>query len=37
MGKPMAQNLIKAGYDLTVHDLIPQPVKEIVSLGAKKS
>lgn len=37
MGKPMAQNLIKAGYDLTVHDLIPQPVEEIISLGAKKA
>ena len=37
MGNPMAKNLIKAGYDLTVHDLNPQPVEEIVSLGAKKA
>ena len=37
MGKPMAKNLIKAGYDLTVHDLNPQPVEEILSLGAKKA
>ena len=36
MGKHMAKNLIKAGYDLTVHDLVPQAVEEIVSLGAKK-
>jgi 3-hydroxyisobutyrate dehydrogenase len=35
MGLPMAKNLIKAGYDLTVYDLNPQPVKELVSLGAK--
>ena len=37
MGLPMAKNLIKAGYDLTVHDLNPQPVEEIVSLGAQKA
>ncbi|MCX5915527.1 MAG: NAD(P)-binding domain-containing protein, partial [Deltaproteobacteria bacterium] len=36
MGKHMAKNLIKAGYDLTVHDLNPQPVKELVSSGAKE-
>jgi len=33
----MAKNLLKAGYDLTVHDLNPQPVEEIVSLGAQKA
>ena len=37
MGKPMAKNLIKAGYDLTVHDLNPQPVEEVSSLGAMKA
>lgn len=36
MGNSMARNLIKAGYDLTVHDINPLPVKEIVALGAKK-
>jgi 3-hydroxyisobutyrate dehydrogenase len=36
MGKHMAKNLIKAGFALTVHDLNPQPVEELVSLGAKK-
>ena len=37
MGKPMAKNLIKAGYDLTVHDLNPQPVKELVSSRVKEA
>jgi 2-hydroxy-3-oxopropionate reductase len=36
MGKPMAMNLIKAGYDLTVYDIRPEPVKEVVSAGAKE-
>ncbi len=34
MGKPMALNLIKAGYSLTVRDLNPQPVEELVAAGA---
>jgi len=34
MGKPMALNLIKAGYALTVRDLNPQPVEELVAAGA---
>ena len=34
MGKPMALNLIKAGYSLTVHDLNPEPIKELVAAGA---
>jgi len=34
MGKPMAFNLIKAGYPLTVHDLNPKPVEELVAAGA---
>jgi 3-hydroxyisobutyrate dehydrogenase len=37
MGNHMAKNLIKAGYDLTVYDLNPKPVEELVSLGAKKT
>lgn len=36
MGKPMAKNLQQAGYDLTVFDINPLPVDELVSLGAKK-
>lgn len=34
MGKPMAMNLIKAGYSLTVYDINPGPVKEVVAAGA---
>lgn len=34
MGKPMAMNLIKAGYSLTVYDIDPGPVKEVVAAGA---
>jgi len=36
MGKPMAMNLIKAGYSLTVFDIRPEPVKEVVAAGAKE-
>jgi 2-hydroxy-3-oxopropionate reductase len=36
MGKPMAMNLIKAGYDLTVYDIRSEPVKEVVAAGAKE-
>ncbi len=35
MGKPMAKNMLKAGYDLTVNDLNQAAVQEIVSCGAK--
>ena len=34
MGKPMAMNLLKAGYSLTVYDIRPEPVKEVVAAGA---
>lgn len=36
MGKPMAKNLLKAGYKVTVFDLFPDPVSELVAEGAKK-
>ena len=36
MGKPMAMNLIKAGYALTVYDIRKEPVKEVVAAGAKE-
>jgi len=36
MGKPMAMNLIKTGYSLTVFDIRPEPVKEVVAAGAKE-
>jgi 3-hydroxyisobutyrate dehydrogenase len=37
MGNHMAKNLIKAGYDLTVYDINPKPVEELISRGAKKA
>ena len=36
MGKPMAKNLLKAGYSLTVFDINPDPVKEMVNEGARQ-
>ncbi len=35
MGKPMAKNLLKAGYPLTVYDIVPEKVEEVVEAGAK--
>jgi 2-hydroxy-3-oxopropionate reductase len=35
MGKPMARNLVKAGYEVTVFDVRPEPVAELVAAGAK--
>ncbi|MBI9093509.1 MAG: 2-hydroxy-3-oxopropionate reductase [Sphaerochaeta sp.] len=34
MGKPMAKNLLKAGYSLTVNDLNKSAVEELVASGA---
>jgi 2-hydroxy-3-oxopropionate reductase len=34
MGKPMARNLLKAGFKLTVHSRSRQPVDELAALGA---
>ena len=34
MGNPMAANLIKAGYSLTVFDLIKDKTNNLVKLGA---
>jgi len=34
MGKPMAKNLLKAGYKLVVYDIVEAPVKELVAAGA---
>ncbi|MBP8304055.1 MAG: 2-hydroxy-3-oxopropionate reductase [Phycisphaerae bacterium] len=36
MGKPMALNLIKAGYPLTVYDIRPEAVREVVAAGARE-
>ena len=35
MGKPMAINLAKAGFDLMVYDLRPEPMRELAGVGAK--
>jgi len=37
MGKPMAKNLLKAGYELVVFDLNQDAVKEVVAAGAKSA
>jgi len=35
MGKPMAKNLIAAGYPLIVYDLVASAVEDVVAAGAK--
>jgi 2-hydroxy-3-oxopropionate reductase len=35
MGRPMALNLIRAGYSLTVYDINPIPVEELKQAGAE--
>lgn len=35
MGKPMAKNLIKAGYSLVVYDLVQQAMAELWNAGAE--
>jgi 2-hydroxy-3-oxopropionate reductase len=37
MGKPMAGHLIKAGYELVVHDVNREPIKDLVSRGAREA
>ena len=38
MGKPMAKNLVKAGYDVVVADkFAPKNVEEVVAVGAKSA
>lgn len=34
MGKPMARNLLKAGHELTVYDVVQANMDEVVSAGA---
>ncbi len=36
MGKPMAKNLLKAGYSIIVYDINDAAVKEVVEAGAKE-
>jgi 2-hydroxy-3-oxopropionate reductase len=35
MGKPMAENLIKAGYALTIYDIVPERLDAVVKAGAQ--
>ena len=35
MGRPMARNLMEAGYSLTVHDVVATALEEVVTDGAK--
>ncbi|MGE5219121.1 MAG: NAD(P)-dependent oxidoreductase [Chloroflexota bacterium] len=35
MGKPMAMNIVKAGFDLIVYDIREQPLQELRECGAK--
>jgi len=37
MGKPMAKNLIDAGYPAVAHDLNKEALEEIISYGAKRA
>lgn len=37
MGTPMTKNLLKAGYDMTVHDVNRKALEEAVDLGAKQA
>jgi len=34
MGKPMTENLLKAGFPVVVHSRSPEPVRELVKAGA---
>jgi 2-hydroxy-3-oxopropionate reductase len=35
MGKPMAQNLLKAGYELTVYDIVSERMEDLLKAGAR--
>ena len=37
MGKPMAKNLLAAGFDVTVHSRSPGPVDQLVAAGARRA
>ena len=36
MGRPMAKNLLKAGHKVTVYDIMPAGMDDVVSAGADK-
>ena len=35
MGDPMAKNLLEAGYSLTVYDIVPEKIDDVVKAGAQ--
>ena len=35
IGMPMAKNILRGGYDITVHDRMPQKVDEMSAAGAR--
>ncbi|HEY2957552.1 MAG TPA: 2-hydroxy-3-oxopropionate reductase [Actinomycetota bacterium] len=35
MGRPMAEHLVRAGHEVTVHNRSPEPVEALVAAGAK--
>ena len=35
MGKPMVKNLLKAGHEVVVYDVVPAGMQEVVAAGAK--
>lgn len=37
MGKPMAKNLVEAGYELIVYDIVEEKVKELEETGAESA
>src|SRR5437867_13290493 len=37
MGRPFAINILRAGFDLIVYDVRPEPMAELVRLGAKSA
>ena len=37
MGKPMAKNMLKAGYELSVYDLVQSNIKEVEDAGGKSA
>ncbi len=37
MGRPMARNLLAAGFELTVHSRSPGPVEDLVAAGARRA
>ena len=37
MGKPMAKNLLKAGHEVVVYDVVKENVENVVEAGAKSA